>query len=286
MSAASFSFARVPFDETSIEPFGCLLTAHQPALPVGAIDVALLRRMVERHALVVLRDFATFDDASALSDYAARWGEPMSWPFGTVLELREQSDAADHIFDHSYVPLHWDGMYRPWIPKYQIFHCVQAPGEAHGGETTFCHTGRVLAHATPAQRARWEDVTVTYEIAKVSHYGGRVRSPLVTAHPEDRARRVMRYNEPPEPGVRFVNPHRVSFDGISADAQPTLIAELRESLRDRRHYYAHRWRTRDLVIADNYQLLHGREAYASRCARHLQRVHVLGAPPHANGALL
>ncbi|MDF5900390.1 4-hydroxyphenylacetate 3-hydroxylase N-terminal domain-containing protein [Pseudomonas aeruginosa] len=37
-------------------------------------------------------------------------------------------------------------------------------------------------------------------------------------------------------------------------------------------HYAHRWRSDDLVIADNRTLLHGREAFVHRAPRHLRRV--------------
>ncbi|MGH3312603.1 MAG: hypothetical protein ACRDP3_18815 [Streptomyces sp.] len=40
-----------------------------------------------------------------------------------------------------------------------------------------------------------------------------------------------------------------------------------------------------VVIADNYTLLHGREAFTSRAPRHLRRVHVLGEPALENPAL-
>jgi hypothetical protein len=60
---------------------------------------------------------------------------------------------------------------------------------------------------------------------------------------------------------------------------------LRDALYDAQHCYAHAWQAGDLVVADNYTLLHGREPYARKCGRHLRRVHVLGDPPLMNPAL-
>lgn len=31
---------------------------------------------------------------------------------------------SDHIVDNSYVPLHWDSIYKPSIPELQIFYCL------------------------------------------------------------------------------------------------------------------------------------------------------------------
>ena len=60
---------------------------------------------------------------------------------------------------------------------------------------------------------------------------------------------------------------------------------LRDALHDPHNCYAHFWQAGDVVVADNYTLLHGREAYAGGCGRHLRRVHVLGDPPLINTAL-
>ena len=61
--------------------------------------------------------------------------------------------------------------------------------------------------------------------------------------------------------------------------------ELREALYAPECLYAHAWQAGDLVVADNYSLLHGREAFTSGAPRHLQRVHVLGDPPFDNPGL-
>ena len=41
----------------------------------------------------------------------------------------------------------------------------------------------------------------------------------------------------------------------------------------------------DVVVADNFSLLHGREGFTARSARHLQRVHIQSNPVCANLAL-
>jgi L-tyrosine isonitrile desaturase/decarboxylase len=41
----------------------------------------------------------------------------------------------------------------------------------------------------------------------------------------------------------------------------------------------------DVVIADNFSLLHGREGFRNRSTRHLQRVHIQGSPACVNHRL-
>ena len=99
-------------------PFGAILTPQHPGQKIGDLPVAALRTLAQEHHLLVLRGFDSgFNEAEVLTRYAEQWGEIMMWPFGAVLDVKEHPDAKDHIFDNSYVPLHWDGMYKPTIPE-------------------------------------------------------------------------------------------------------------------------------------------------------------------------
>ncbi|WP_326608987.1 TauD/TfdA family dioxygenase [Streptomyces scopuliridis] len=271
---------------TALEPFGLALHAVDRGRPPTDLPVPSLRALVREHRLLLLRDFAGFDEPAELSAYGARWGQLSVWPFGTVLELVQQPDPADHIFDHSHMPMHWDGMYREHIPEFQIFQCVHAPGEGNAGETTFSDTAAVLTNADPATRALWSRATGTYH-RKMEYYDSTCVSPVVMAHPVH-GTPVIRYNEPTaEADERFVNHPDLEFSGL---ADKSELAELHRGLRaalyDPSHLYAHAWRTGDLVVTDNYTLLHGRNAFTNGAPRHLRRVQVLGDPPLANPGLV
>src|SRR5262249_1076953 len=113
-----------------IEPLasvGLLVSARSSGSDLSLLPVATLRAWVKKHRLVLLGGFWRLGSPEALARYAALWGELMQWPFGTVLELFEHEAPSDHIFDNSCVPYHWDGMYKPFIPVFQIFQCVKAP---------------------------------------------------------------------------------------------------------------------------------------------------------------
>ncbi|MDQ3404771.1 MAG: TauD/TfdA family dioxygenase [Actinomycetota bacterium] len=272
-------------DLTATAPFGVAIRPSEPDLRVEDISVESLRSLVRAHHLVLLRGFDTFPDAAALSAYCERWGAVGQWPFGSVLELVEHDDPEDHIFDHRYVPLHWDGMYREQVPEFQVFQCVRAPGPADGGETTFANTSTVLRDTDPGTVASWSKMLGTYR-RKMEFYDSVVVSPVVTVHP-DHGTPVIRYNELTDPtDVDFVNHPNLEFSGLPADDLAAAHESLRAALYDPAHLYAHTWQTGDLVIADNHTLLHGRNAFTSRAPRHLRRVHVLGDPPLDNPGLL
>lgn len=270
---------------TALEPFGARVDARPGAGTVGALPPAALRALVREHRLLLLRGFDVPDDPAALAAWCRSWGEVMTWPFGDVLELREADEPTDHIFDSSCVPLHWDGMYKPFVPEFQVFHCVRAPGPGDGGRTTFCDTVGLLEAASPGQLDLWRRTTVTYRIQNVVHYGGRAVSPLIVPHPRTGAP-TLRFNQPPpEDEPDFLNRPAHEFDGVEAARVPELLAGLDEALHDPRFFQGHSWRDGDLVVTDNHALLHGRERFTSRAPRHLRRVHLLGTPPFANPAV-
>ena len=270
---------------TRLNPFGLLLEPTAPDSDIGDLDVEMLRELVWREHLIVLRGFRTFSGPDELSEYSARWGEISVWPFGNVLELVERHNPEDHIFDNNYVPLHWDGMYRQQVPEFQLFHCVRAPRTGQGGRTTFSNTVLALDHASAPQRALWDKVTGSYR-RKMEFYDSKTISPIIDSHPL-RGFPVIRYNEPPRKGYgQFVNPPILEFSGVSGEELTEFHRGMREALYAPDNFYAHEWREGDLVVADNFSLLHGREAFETKAPRHLRRVHVLSSPPLNNPRLV
>lgn len=268
-----------------LSPFGMVVRPGRPDATVTDLPVDRLRELVRTHHLLLLRGFSGFATPAALTEWCGGWGEISMWPFGAVLELVEHEEPSDHIFDNSYVPLHWDGMYRPQVPEFQIFHCVSAPGERQGGRTTFSNTPAALADAARETRRLWKQVTGTYR-RKMEFYDSLAVSPVVTTHPVG-GFPVLRYGEPAIAGdPDFINHPDLEFTGVDAAELDRFHDSIREALYAPEHFYAHAWQTDDVVVSDNYTLLHGREAFTSRAPRHLRRVHVLGDPPLDNPALV
>lgn len=273
------------YELTEVSPFGVMVQPTTGKAHVRDLPIDRMHELARKHHLLVLRGFTAFDSADAFADYCGSWGEVSVWPFGKVLELVEQEQPKDHIFDNNYVPLHWDGMYRKQVPEFQIFHCVSAPKEAQGGRTTFSNTVSALEHAAPDLRAMWSKATGVYH-RKMEFYDSKTVAPVVTTHPA-RGFPVIRYNEPPIAGDEsFVNHPTLAFDGVEGSEAAAFHRSLREALYAPESFYAHAWATGDLVISDNYTLLHGREAFTSGAPRHLRRVHVLGDPPLDNPHLV
>jgi alpha-ketoglutarate-dependent taurine dioxygenase len=82
---------------------------------------------------------------------------------------------------------------------------------------------------------------------------------------------VLRYAEP----VDDINPVELVIHNLSDEEQAKFISDISHRLNDERVCYAHRWQTGDVVIADNFTLLHGRRAFEHGTVRDIRRVNVL-----------
>lgn len=269
------------FKQSPLGSFGVLIRPISNKADIRSLNTTDLKKLFLQEQLIVLRGFTTFSDAEDFSEYCKDWGEISIWPFGKVLELVELENPKDHIFHHSYIPLHWDGMYRPQVPEYQIFHCVRAPIHNQGGRTTFSNTILALKNAAPEVKEIWSKVIGSYE-RKMEFYNSKTISPIITKHPF-RDFSVIRYNEPhQDENGKFINPPKQKFHGIDEHQINLFHQGLKKSLYDPKNFYAHEWQEGDVIIADNFSLLHGREEFISKAPRHLQRVQVLSDPPLQN----
>ncbi|MFZ0214352.1 MAG: TauD/TfdA family dioxygenase [Candidatus Dormiibacterota bacterium] len=272
------------FNVEVVFPFGVMIRPTGAEAQVTEIPIPAARDLVRKYHLLIFRGFTASADSEELARYATSWSQLLNWSFGTVLDLVEHERPADHIFDSTGVSFHWDGMFVDQIPEFQIFQCIKALGDEQGGRTIFCDTTRVLDDADAPTRKLWENVVLTYRVTKESHYGGTAVSPLVVEHPT-RGFPTIRYLEPIPEDISYVNRPRVKFHDVADEHVAEIEQTLRDALYEPRHCYAHDWQTGDVIVADNYTLLHGREPYASGCGRHLRRIHVLGEPPLMNPAL-
>lgn len=267
-----------------LAPFGAQLTPKKQNDSLSVLNMPHLRELFCQHQLILLRGFSTFKNNEDFCQFCELWGNISLWPFGKILELIEQDTPADHIFDHSYMPLHWDGMYRLQIPEYQIFHCVNAPLPGQGGRTTFSNTILALNSASAEEKKLWSKVTGTYK-RKMEFYDSKTASPIITKHPYKDIS-IIRYNEPVSKDKHdFINPPEQTFTGVNHDELEALHQSLQKALYAPANFYAHEWQSGDIVIADNLSLLHGREAFVTQSPRHLQRIHVLSNPPFDNPGL-
>ena len=263
--------SRAELDKLSLNrllPFGAELTAAETPGDFHSINVALLKALVEENRVVVLRGFAPLINGE-FPDFCRGFGDLQEWEFGVVNSLRVDPQAKNYLYTNRAVPFHWDGAFAGQLPHYIIFHCDATPAGG-GGETLFTDTRRLLTAAPRQLLDLWRKVVINYTTEKVVHYGGTFSSPLITAHPAN-GKEILRFAEP----VFDLNPVRLEIHGLSDLSEADFLADMHGRLHDDAFCYRHSWRRGDLVIADNYVLLHGRREFAQTGARRIRRVNVL-----------
>ncbi len=257
------------WSKEQLYPFGVVLHSNYPGQNVSTITTPYLKDQIESHRVVVMRGFAPLA-GDAFPAFCKEFGSILEWDFGAVNDLRVKADTRNYLYTSHDVPFHWDGAFVSRAPHYIIFHCDIAPLAGNGGETLFCDTTRLLKHASTEVKELWKRIEITYTTEKIVHYGGTFTSPIVVQHPLNGGA-VLRYAEP----VVDLNPVRLDIQGLDGMNHERFIEDMRLRLNDERCCYSHQWVTGDLVIADNYTLLHGRRAFTPGVERHIRRVNVI-----------
>lgn len=250
--------------KTMMQPFGHSLQFDGES--IGNLARETILELVRVHKLVLIRGLRPFTREELLAFAADKPEALVQWNFGPVMDLQVNEQTENYLFSREAVPFHWDGAFHV-EPRVLVFQCLQAPNPTMAGETLFCDTESLLAEASADEKARWAELELTYETEQKAHYGGKFSGPMLRRHP-DKGSQILRYAEPV---ASALNPVSLTVAGADRDE---LVREMAERLYDPRFTYAHRWQDGDLLLADNFSLLHGRHAFAAASPRHLRRVQI------------
>lgn len=254
----------------TLKPFGIKVSAQETVTFPDAIDADLLTTLIKEHHLVLLRNFAPLEKADLVS-YANTIGPLLEWEFGNVMEMRVQEEPKNYLFTHGPVPFHWDGAFHQ-VPRFLLFHCIEAPLEDCGGETLFTNTQSIWKTANPDEQTEWQQLQLTYKTEKLAHYGGCITQPLVQTHPETH-KTILRFAEPVP--ANMLNPVSVNIENYDETQTVQLLEKMTKRIYDKNHCYTHTWQENDFLIADNHALIHGRNAFKQFSPRHLRRIQVI-----------
>ena len=243
-------------------PFGKIISGQGKA--IGDLNRQEILNLVDEHKLVLIRGLRQFERGELLSFAADQAEDLVHWSFGPVMDLKVDEQTENYLFSHEAVPFHWDGAFHV-EPRVLVFQCLQAPVAGAGGETLFCDTETLLGEV--AEQARWQKIHLSYETEKKAHYGGKFSGPMVRRHPT-KGTPILRYAEPV---TSRLNPVSLAVEGAE---QSSLVREMKRHLYNPRFTYAHQWQDGDLLLADNFSLLHGRRAFTHASPRHLRRVQI------------
>jgi alpha-ketoglutarate-dependent taurine dioxygenase len=253
----------------TLTPFGLGVFSDKP-LKMPQIDLHVLKQWIYEHKFIVFRGFQPLSK-SQFHNYAQSLGELLQWEFGPVMEMKVDINKQNYLFRNSKVPFHWDGAFYK-VPSILLFNCIEAPFDGSGGETLFVDTEKLFESAGKKEQRIWRTINIAYETEKLAHYGGKISKHLVAQHP-DTGKTIMRFAEPVSED--YLNPLKVTVEDTTEEESHAFIAELSSKLYAPELCYSHTWQANDLLIADNYALIHGRNAFNDLSPRHLRRIQLL-----------
>lgn len=248
----------------------CIVSANEADKEITQFRLSTLLEWVMTHKLLILRGFNSLDREELLS-YCAKQANLLHWDFGPVMEMKVDVDPKNYLFTEGDVPLHWDGAFYQ-EPRFLFFQCIEAPHPQMGGETLFVNTEKVWEDASPETKKAWQKYQLNFSTEKIAHYGGKIQRNLVTTHPET-GKTILRFAEPVT--ENYLNPVEVSVEGKDARVSAMLLNEINVAVREEPYCYYHQWHSGDYLIADNFSLLHGRNAFKQESPRHLRRIQIL-----------
>lgn len=234
------------------------------------LSLTMLLKQVTAYKIVLLRGFQPLE-RDELLHYCQSQTQLLSWSFGPVMEMKVDEAPKNYLFTEGDVPLHWDGAFHQ-EPRFLLFNCLLAPDQGSGGETVFVNTEAVWHSATKEQQQEWQHYSLAFHTEKLAHYGGSTTRNLVNHHP-DTQHVILRFAEPV--GEDYLNPVEVRVLGKKEPESHAILAALSQTMRQPQFMYQHQWQQGDFLLADNFSLLHGRNAFQRHSPRHLRRIQIL-----------
>lgn len=243
--------------------------------PLDAPDLGQrLRAWLRTYRFAVLRGvLPTQHDAVALLERLGPINHAETRKDGAVLV---DADRDDEVFRSNHpLPMHKDGILTGFDVWYVGIYCVEHL-DVVGGRTYVSDARRALACMDPNDVAVLRAHGVEgMAVDRTGYYRAEYEGAWYRV-PAFRAR------DGEEPGLHLGLPHapgepeswRVRVPDVTPDVSDRVLAELRRALFDADHVYFHEWREGDLLLMDNYAVLHGREGFQGRCRR-LANVQVL-----------
>jgi alpha-ketoglutarate-dependent taurine dioxygenase len=237
---------------------------------LSKFKLSTLLDLVTEHKLLILKGFKAMEREELLS-YCQEQASLLSWEFGPVMEMKVDKNTKNYLFTEGDVPLHWDGAFHQ-EPRFLFFQCIEAPLTSMGGETLFVNTESVWKSASQSKQKRWLQHQLQFTTEKLAHYGGSIQRHLVSKHPQT-GNTILRFAEPV--GEDYLNPVEVKVVDKESKESEAILTDISQCMRKPTATHFHQWEQGDYLIADNFSLLHGRNAFKQETPRHLRRIQIL-----------
>ena len=199
----------------------------------------------------------------------------------------QQHYNVDGIDRAGWLGWHWDQSFMPTIVRGAVLR-MDVPS-AEMGETGFIDAIEAYDRLPPALRERIENLEVVYEF-NADFVSGQFGFPKdIKALPRERPSKESSFDFPPvvhpmviiqvETGrkVLKLSPmHARYILGMDKEESDLLLAEVADHLVDPNFAYFHRWEANDMVVWDNWRIIHSANGVPLHCRRRARRTTIAG----------
>jgi alpha-ketoglutarate-dependent taurine dioxygenase len=283
-----FNWSGMELDFEPLYPCGMLVRPkdRQASYKFEDVNMKNVRRLALSTAPLLLRGFPMEPEKEVFRTKARELGTIQSWPFGDILEVRENASMELlNVLTREAMAFHYDGCFKAildsktgsWIdppPLFQMF-LNRASSNSKGGLTIFASSRNLLPLLGPdtisleeLRKVKSRTLTAAKDVC-----GGDEPRPFIVAHQETGVD-TFRFHEPwpeskggPESKITI---QVVDWPQAESD---TLCEQLTHLMYDRRVAYRHQWVAGDFIFNDNAMTMHTRTAFEDGYREHW-RVHV------------
>lgn len=182
---------------------------------------------------------------------------------------------------------HWDQSFMPTIVRGAVLRMVEPASEM--GQTCFVDAVEAYDRLPPALRERIEELEVVYQF-NPDFASGQFGFPEdIRALPRERSGKEPGYDFPPvvhpmvitqvETGrkVLKLSPmHARYILGMDKAESDALLTEVAAHLVDPAFAYFHDWQANDMIVWDNWRMIHGANGVPLHCRRLARRTTIMG----------
>lgn len=256
------------------------------------------------------------DDTDTQIELSEVFGEPTGHPLRAVLGLDDDREAeklaniaadpdtgdivvlADGRRLAAWLPWHFDLAYVERINHGGVLRALQLPEE--GGQTGFLDGIEAYQRLPVDLREEIADLDVVYRfdgdlgglrygatpglVLERMSTGTRVLMDRIDRLPPVAHPLVYTQAETGRPVLNFSPWFALGIEGMDQDDSDRILHRVAEVMIDERQAYVHEWKPGDMVLWDNWRILHSARGVPQGVARHMQRTTIAGDYGHGRSA--
>ncbi|KAF5639250.1 taurine catabolism dioxygenase [Fusarium sp. NRRL 52700] len=257
------------------------------SLTLDDIDTKKVRALSEINSPVVLKGFVKKPNRDRFIDFSHRFGTPLPWKFGLLLEVKDRGQDArglNNVLSAEPMPFHYDGLFKvvkqadengnetmvSTPPQFQLFQgATSSPRDT--GFTLFSSSTLFFKYLPSWLK---KDISkLTWSVSTSAFDNTVLRGlPLAVDHPTT-GKPCLRYHEPwPQSKTRF-DASDVTIDGLESTESAAVCETIDSVLYDRRVALYYAWDKGDILVSDNILMMHTRSDFTAGVDRELWRIH-------------